>query len=474
MGYPTSASATERSRQTTSGLSQRERLALLVPVAGAPVISPVDLMPYRDPGPVRTYSRPPARGVAPAYPTYKPAPGAAASEAAFLQEIRDLVGRSRMLELERAAKAAFSQGLRPVDLGKWLATNLGPLRGAVPSALLGLLTSWLMDELGKQLNPGLQPGPLPAKTWTWPDPAKYGPGSSVNTCAGASPDIGPFPGQGWCGTIANYRESDIGVGMIYDGAHPEAPVEVYWELADLFDPEFSPGVPAVYARYVGTPTVDPDTVWPTQVQPPRVPTRPPATLSPAPASPTPYPLIPHWTPPGTERGNDLPGRPNGDRRPPRRKRPPRYRPPRAHRPPARGTKEIKAQGRLGWLLGKMMGVTEVVDFIQAMWEALPRQYQTRGWDSDARSRANQMFRDLYKHWQDIDPEIALENFIINQIEDAIIGMIEGNFDKVKKGVWKDPTRPYGQNRALSPEYHELVTQFVRDYIAPWVREGIQY
>lgn len=65
-------------------------------------------------------------------------------------------------------------------------------------------------------------------------------------------------------------------------------------------------------------------------------------------------------------------------------------------------------------------LTETGDFIDAVWSALPEEFQTR--------KANQVERvqDLYDHFDKIDLEAALEAVALNQMEDMLIGTLAGS------------------------------------------------
>ncbi len=109
--------------------------------------------------------------------------------------------------------------------------------------------------------------------------------------------------------------------------------------------------------------------------------------------------------------------------------------------PEPGTKEHKIRGKKSFqiILGVAGFVTESLDALNAVWKALPEEcrtgyYKLRYRDKATgefktymkrRFRANQSQRlgDVTKCWKDVDMEKALENLLMNQLEDAGIGAI---------------------------------------------------
>jgi len=95
------------------------------------------------------------------------------------------------------------------------------------------------------------------------------------------------------------------------------------------------------------------------------------------------------------------------------------------RPPRKNEKEVKIKpgNYLVWRIfdAAFDAFTETQDFTNAIFEALPENRQKeRGrflhrFDTDGR------LRKIYDHFDEIDWHEALQNVIVNQIEDAIIG-----------------------------------------------------
>lgn len=92
------------------------------------------------------------------------------------------------------------------------------------------------------------------------------------------------------------------------------------------------------------------------------------------------------------------------------------------------------------------GVTESLDVINSLWDALPKQYQTR--KRGERTTPQQKTADLIKHYEQIDINAAIYNIGVNQIEDYVFGRAGQALGKASK---KNPFgRPlgYGAGEAL--------------------------
>lgn len=452
MGYPTERTATSRSR---AGTRLSDRLALFLP-PGA-VLGGVGSI---------TSQAPPAQPYASRAPARLPSMDAVA-------RARAMADAYRLRQAQALAEAAAKQAprppavspppVKPSDLAGW-AKGAAGLTRAVPAALAGLMAMWLLEQLARQLNPQITSTFVPGGgTWSWPDPAGYGAGSRVEICDGTSPDLGPYPGGGICGVIVSLDPDDpTGIDDQPDSpGDPNSTRTVRWWLGDVITPGLGPGYPAVNARYYSVPA---EAAAPAPSKsPPYRPIQPDVAVDP-PAYPNgldppiPYPLIPHVTPPGTERGN-------GPRRRSRPDKRARYR----HAPPGRKIKEKKGKGIAGHLVRWIMQVTEGEDLIDALWDALPDEYKSK--HVKGRSRATEKFLDLYRHINDIDVERGIENIILNMVKDAIIGSLEGAYDRIKGKPWNDPSRIYGQQKGLEfgEEYYREFDKFLNDLFEDYVR-----
>lgn len=91
-------------------------------------------------------------------------------------------------------------------------------------------------------------------------------------------------------------------------------------------------------------------------------------------------------------------------------------PPQHPSPPGPGVRErkIRVAGSAG-ILRIINGVTEALDFVNALHQALPEQYRTPN------ARPQQQLIDLYNNYQHIDPEQAITNLVLEQVEDYLYG-----------------------------------------------------
>jgi hypothetical protein len=64
-------------------------------------------------------------------------------------------------------------------------------------------------------------------------------------------------------------------------------------------------------------------------------------------------------------------------------------------------------------------LTEALDVVDALHDALPRQLQSRRGGASGRIRA------LWEHWREVDVGEAIENLIWNQVEDYVFGKLAG-------------------------------------------------
>lgn len=114
--------------------------------------------------------------------------------------------------------------------------------------------------------------------------------------------------------------------------------------------------------------------------------------------------------------------------------------------PGRREREKKGlvikRGRLAKYAGGVFGaVTEGLDFVNALWKALPKDKRTRG------ASQKQKVLDVWNNWKHIDIEEATLNVVENQISDRVIGQLNKKVISpfVKNGpaakYWVRPTAP---------------------------------
>ena len=106
-------------------------------------------------------------------------------------------------------------------------------------------------------------------------------------------------------------------------------------------------------------------------------------------------------------------------------------PHRFHRraPPGRRVKETKWRAKLPTIVRGIMGVagfmSEIGDFVDAVWDALPKKAKTwsfyKGRPIEPNWRKKAM--DIYRNIDDVDMNKALKNFITNQVQDEVVGRL---------------------------------------------------
>lgn len=91
-------------------------------------------------------------------------------------------------------------------------------------------------------------------------------------------------------------------------------------------------------------------------------------------------------------------------------------------PPGPKVKEKKARTAGYGVANAVVGAaTEGVDVLEALWDALPRNRQTR--EKGKKTTPQQKALDLYRGWQDIDVAAAVKNLVANELKDRAIGTI---------------------------------------------------
>lgn len=129
------------------------------------------------------------------------------------------------------------------------------------------------------------------------------------------------------------------------------------------------------------------------------------------------------------------------------------------RPPGRGVKERKLHvavngTRIGRLLG---GYTEFVDLENALWDALPQRFRSKlpkSYASSVKSFAPNgldsrvtwiKFRDLYRHWDEVDLAKALKNVARNEMGDFVVGRVNKKLQK----AWRK-NNPLARRSVVGP------------------------
>lgn len=531
MGYPTSALATSRAR-TATGLSNvavsqassalRSAVGSVIQGAGftsAPLPANWDI-----PGISQPTGKPPTPANIPGGSGVGPAPTGSPQPVGSPRPV-GAPAPARPLPSPRSGPVPASPSLpRGVGVPSALPGALGALR-AMNAASWGLMAAmaaasayewWRKQQYGHLWVPQ-------AAEWDWEDPnaPPYLPDptqSYVTVCGDTPQTHGPYPGAPWCGLAIDVVDSDqTGVEHEYEviSEVPEPFSREVWEWVIVWreNPELTarawPAVRAHYEKHDKPPApATPPEHWPEPWQNPAAspfpsnspmpganpaPEFPPMIdplsnpiKSPTPAPtpiPIPYGLIPHVGPNPNRSPTEQPQRGNGplpgqEPAPPRREPPerPGDRPKWPKRPGAREKeKKLGAKGTVA--LGLAMGVTEVNDIVTALWEALPpyirRQYREGG--KPAYPPIARMYKDVYKNWDVVDAEAAVENLLINQIEDMVIGSVHSAIDKALGPVattkWQNnPTKPQFE-KDLAKAVNDVVEPIIRDLVDPEVDRG---
>lgn len=110
--------------------------------------------------------------------------------------------------------------------------------------------------------------------------------------------------------------------------------------------------------------------------------------------------------------------------------------------PTRRMKESKViDHKYVWAGYKALGfVTEVDDFVDAFYDALPKSAR-RKWIKGKPVGLAEKLKRVYDHWEKIDQMEAWDNFWENTLEDKAIGAYQGAGAKGAVGVGASPLGP---------------------------------
>lgn len=458
MGYPTSITATARSR-AAFGLSGTGGAVVVGSGPSALILTNI-----------------PATEIRPIPGTNTPT-----SVPTFIRE-------ALAMDLKELTKEGIAELAKPSNIGKTAAAGMRGMN-ALGWALLAAAAAeeakrwWDQRKMAQRSEN--------AGKVTWPDPSTYAPGSYVIQCEGQTAAIGPYP-ESICGILSSigpndpeyvaYTSGSYPEGVFVDGIaysmyrwnNPPSPIahvatrHQYYFLEEDWIP--ADQAPDPYVPNEHWPVINPDfrPVAPPQsvpLAPPMVDPMSQPVRSPVPAPtpvPVPYDLIPHLGPNPSrspseqpQRGYDSPPVPDT---PPVPEAPPAQ-PPLRWRPdrrPKKGEKERKLKGAAAAAVGWALTVTEANDFVEGMWDALP--WYNRSKDADI----GQKYQDLYRHWRTVDAEKGLENFVFNAIEDSIFGLVYGAIDAGHFGPG-----PKWAHKHAGPE-----SQFEKD-LANWVEDNFR-
>lgn len=136
----------------------------------------------------------------------------------------------------------------------------------------------------------------------------------------------------------------------------------------------------------------------------------------------------------------------------------------------KGVKERKVILSVGGVTSTIVGaITEANDLINAIWDALPQKYRSKG-----KLGLQDKLKDLYRHWDVVDLPLAVANIIAEQIQDAFYGrasskLREGISNAAEHGYYRrgvgaqsgDRYRPRysGDDAYQMPEWREALPSF---------------
>jgi len=310
----------------------------------------------------------------------------------------------------------------------------------VPKPVSGGLTRkglLLLPRFAGRFIPWIGWGLLAYDLWWWYQHRDAGwntpPGTVVN-CEARDPSGWPleqfrwlnvpgFCGGSQSGTPGNMTYSPSEPYYVwYQGLYLPWPFDAYrWRTVNstLFSPP---------------PGVIPE--WLPEINLPRVMPMPPPEVMPIPDPVLPYKTLPHRKPDPWKRGNTLPeGTPGivpeagaepapiiadgkGIHSAPGAQ-------PHARSQPRGRVKERKVTAKtslaaqfLALARRALHQLTELDDFVDALWKALPRDVK---WTPGVKKGLKEKMADIYNHFDRLDISKALYNIVENQIEDAVIG-----------------------------------------------------
>lgn len=106
------------------------------------------------------------------------------------------------------------------------------------------------------------------------------------------------------------------------------------------------------------------------------------------------------------------------------------------RPPRPGEKEKKWSSPYAgsWMAAAFNAVTETHDFVEAFYDALPKSRQTCTGGKALLCRANA----VWNHLDEVDPNQAMTNLLLNAAEDAAVGRFMNALQKAAAGAGVNP------------------------------------
>lgn len=316
----------------------------------------------------------------------------------------------------------------------------------------------LYDSLS---NADKELGPYPS----WANREWQHPPEAVNLTSCGPEEFGPMDfGVASCGSFVGYCCSPIpghqppppGASFDNYGVRREGDLFSYWMVEYDSSAGAEPNVAQHYkltSRYGGTSSRASDELWPRrqagilagpapEVHPQVDPMSSPVSGAQPRPAPIPWFLLPERRPnpmreEQSESGSEEPAK---DRRRAPWKHPfpfpvppdaPPSVPPGLPRPPGKGVKEVKLSSSQVKLLKWAFQATEVNDFIEGLYDALPKHCQdaNRSVMGTGGKSAS-----VYRCFDEIDWEQAAVNLVLNQVEDALIGAGMGQVKAINEAI----------------------------------------
>ena len=109
-----------------------------------------------------------------------------------------------------------------------------------------------------------------------------------------------------------------------------------------------------------------------------------------------------------------------------------------------GLEQRRVPRAVSMALGAIHQATEVKDFVDALFEALPKELQKSAPKSGKTMRGSRLppgtpytttydkARQLYRHWHEVDFDDAVKELLKNHLEDELVGRISGGSDDFSK------------------------------------------
>lgn len=132
-------------------------------------------------------------------------------------------------------------------------------------------------------------------------------------------------------------------------------------------------------------------------------------------------------------------------------------------PRSRGEKEKKAGMSamgFGWAMALFNFTTEVRDWVDAVYKALPCDVRSRTHNTAAKK-----MEAIYRHFEKLDPAAVITELFLNQVEDAVIGRTSGFINKAfgSGESWSNYYRAFQAGNELIPGVGKVTNRALDDF-----------